>query len=71
MIRPWTKDTLLFETKLIAGPYLLDIADCDEPVLIQDAVETVDRMLPEATVPRFSKSLVLRCFFNLRPCKQR
>lgn len=43
------------------------MADCDEPVLIHEAVETVDRMLPDAIVPRFSKSLVLRCFFNFKP----
>lgn len=49
------------------GSHLLDMADCDDPVLIHEAVETVDRMLPDAIVPRFSKSLVLRCFFNFKP----
>lgn len=48
--------------------YLFDIADCDDPVLIHDAVETVLRMLPDAAVPRFSKSPVLRCFFSFKPC---
>lgn len=47
--------------------YLFDMADCDEPVLIHDAVDTVDLILPDA-VPRFSKSPVLRCFFNFNPC---
>lgn len=42
------------------------MADCDEPVLIHDAVDTVDLILPDA-VPRFSKSPVLRCFFNFNP----
>lgn len=47
--------------------YLFDIADCDDPVLIHDAVDTVDRILPDAAVPRFSKSPVLRCFFSFKP----
>lgn len=47
--------------------YLFDIADCEDPVLIHDAVDTVERMLPDAPVPRFSKSPVLRCFFNFKP----
>lgn len=40
--------------------------DCDDSVLIHDAVDAVERMLPEP-VPRFSKSPVLRCFRIFRP----
>lgn len=59
--RPWVQSNYEFTT------YLFDIADCDEPVLIHEAVETVERMLPDATVPRFSRSPVLRCFFSFNP----
>lgn len=55
------------DTPFRVATYLLDMADCDDPVLIHDAVETVDRMLPDAAVPRFSRSPVLRCFFNFKP----
>lgn len=41
--------------------------DCSEPVLSQDAVDIVERILPEARVPRFSKSLVLRCLRIFKP----
>lgn len=44
--------------------------DCSEPVLIQDADDMVDLMLPEAMVPRFSRSPVLRCLRIFRPCTQ-
>ena len=50
--------------------YLLYLAvkfDCSDPVLSHEAVDMVDRMLPDARVPRFSKSPVLRCFLILRP----
>lgn len=43
--------------------------DCSDPVLNQEAVDIVDRMLPEARVPRVAKSPVLRCFRILRPCQ--
>lgn len=46
--------------------HLFDIADCEEPVLIHDAVDIVDLMLPDA-FPRFSRSPVLLCFFNFKP----
>lgn len=59
--------TAFFMRSVEFSTYLFDIADCDEPVLIQEAVETVERMLPDATVPRFSKSPVLRCFFSFNP----
>lgn len=42
------------------------MADCAESVLTQEADDPVDRILPDAT-PRFSKSPVLRCFFNFKP----
>lgn len=45
--------------------------DCSEPVLIQDADDMVDLMLPEAMVPRFSRSPVLRCLRIFRPCTQK
>lgn len=48
--------------------YLFEIADCDEPVLIHDAFDIVERILL-VPWPRFSKSPVLFCFFNFKPCK--
>lgn len=48
--------------------YLFEMADCDDPVLIHDAFDIVDRILFDAW-PRFSKSPVLFCFFNFKPCK--
>lgn len=43
--------------------------DCEDSVLIHEAVDAVERMLPEP-VPRFSKSPVLRCFRIFRPDKR-
>lgn len=43
--------------------------DCEEPVLIHEAVDTVDLILPVCPVPRFSKSPVLRCLRIFKPWK--
>mgnify|MGYP005984341075 FL=1 len=42
--------------------------DCAESVLTQEADDPVDLMLPDPPPPLFSKSPVLRCFFNFSPC---
>lgn len=57
---------ILHTQKKNAQSHLFDIADCEEPVLIHDAVDIVDLILPDA-FPRFSKSPVLLCFFNFKP----
>lgn len=50
--------------------YLFVIPDCEDSVLSHDAIDAVDRMLPDP-VPRFSKSPVLRCFLILRPWQRK
>ena len=42
------------------------IPDLDESVLIQEAEDAVDLMLPDP-VPFFSRSLVLFCFLIFKP----
>lgn len=54
------------QPRMDQSTYLFEIADCDDPVLIHDAVDIVDLILPDA-FPRFSKSPVLLCFFNFKP----
>lgn len=46
------------------------MVDCSEPVLNQEAVDMVERILPDTIVPRFSKSPVLHCLRIFKPYTQ-